>query len=259
MITYFFDGSFCGLLTAVFESYALKHRDVRLCTLGEYQPAIFDACQEIKSDEEKAHRVWKGMGGKLERGQLYKFYTAFLSESADAFRHMFAYARYVFDTGGENALNFGNEHVLAVENYAKKVSRERHRMKAFVRFQKAANGLYFAVIEPDFNVLPLIAKHFTDRYADQPWLIFDRRRHSGIYYDLTSIREVKVDTTQAGTHSMAIASEMLPDENEHLYTSLWQEYFKSTNIKERANLKLHLQHVPRRYWKYLPEKGLGLF
>ncbi|MEO6759204.1 MAG: DUF4130 domain-containing protein, partial [Saprospiraceae bacterium] len=25
-------------------------------------------------------------------------------------------------------------------------------------------------------------------------------------------------------------------------------------IPERRNLKLHLQHVPKRYWKYLTEK-----
>ena len=33
------------------------------------------------------------------------------------------------------------------------------------------------------------------------------------------------------------------------------EYFKSTNIKSRKNMKLHLQHVPKRYWKYLTEKS----
>ena len=38
------------------------------------------------------------------------------------------------------------------------------------------------------------------------------------------------------------------------YQVLWKSYFDSVNIPERKNMKLHLQHVPRRYWKYLSEK-----
>ncbi|WP_241280121.1 DUF4130 domain-containing protein [Chryseobacterium cucumeris] len=38
------------------------------------------------------------------------------------------------------------------------------------------------------------------------------------------------------------------------YQLLWQRYFTKTNIVERKNMKLHIQHVPKRYWKYLTEK-----
>lgn len=31
-------------------------------------------------------------------------------------------------------------------------------------------------------------------------------------------------------------------------------HFKSTNITERKNTKLHVQHIPKRYWRYLTEK-----
>jgi probable DNA metabolism protein len=41
---------------------------------------------------------------------------------------------------------------------------------------------------------------------------------------------------------------------EHEYQTLWNDYFKSTNIASRINPKLHTQHVPKRYWKYLSEK-----
>ncbi|MGB1209996.1 MAG: DUF4130 domain-containing protein, partial [Lacinutrix venerupis] len=39
------------------------------------------------------------------------------------------------------------------------------------------------------------------------------------------------------------------------FQQLWKDYFKSTNIKSRKNMKLHIQHVPKRYWKYLSEKS----
>ena len=57
-------------------------------------------------------------------------------------------------------------------------------MEAFVRFQLTKDGLYYCIIQPDYNVLPLISNHFEKRYADQRWLIYDSRRKYGIYYDL---------------------------------------------------------------------------
>ena len=44
------------------------------------------------------------------------------------------------------------------------------------------------------------------------------------------------------------------DEDELVFQTLWRDYFKSTNIKSRKNMRLHIQHVPKRYWKYLSEK-----
>lgn len=38
------------------------------------------------------------------------------------------------------------------------------------------------------------------------------------------------------------------------FQKLWQDYFKSTNIESRKNMKLHTRHIPKRYWKYLSEK-----
>jgi len=43
-------------------------------------------------------------------------------------------------------------------------------------------------------------------------------------------------------------------EDEKQYQKLWKEYFKSITIRERLNPKLHRQHMPPRFWKYMPEK-----
>lgn len=223
-----------------------------------YQPGLLDTVVTIVSDQQKAERVWKGLLGRIGKEARHEFSTVFFSESDEAYQQMFHYARYIFDHEGRRELDYGNPHVMAINGFARQVSRERHRMKAFVRFKKSASGLFFAVIAPDFNVLPLIVKHFADRYRDQHWLIFDKRRNYGIYYDLQSVEEVKISLAEGSTRGIVLPSEVLPDEKDPLYTSLWQDYFKSTNIKERANLKLHIQHVPKRYWKYLPEKFYGM-
>jgi probable DNA metabolism protein len=98
-------------------------------------------------------------------------------------------------------------------------------------------------------VLPLISTHFKERYADQRWLIYDCRRKYGLYYDLDEVSEVTIDFNESNNNSKDVY-----DEKENLYQELWKQYFDSVNIKARKNMKLHIQHVPKRYWKWLVEK-----
>ena len=129
-------------------------------------------------------------------------------------------------------------------------------MEAFVRFQHTKDGLYYAVVEPDFNVLPLIINHFQSRYADQRWLIYDAKRKFGIYYDLETVDTVELHFN-IDTYSHKSIVE-ISDEREELFQHLWQQYFNSVNIKARKNMRLHVQHMPKRYWRYLTEKQLPI-
>ena len=147
--------------------------------------------------------------------------------------------------------DIGNDDILEISKICRSVSRERHRMLAFVRFELLQDEVYFAKIEPDFNVLPLIRKHFKERYADQKWMIFDLKRHYGIFYDLKEVQFFTPDSSQLQNFRN---SEQFHHEEEKKYQKLWQRYFVKTGIPERKNMKLHIQWVPKRYWKYLTEK-----
>lgn len=73
----------------------------------------------------------------------------------------------------------------------KKVTNERLRVIQFLRFQKAADGTFFAAVKPVYNVLPLTLAHLKDRFADQRWLLYDLKREYGYYYDLKEATEVR--------------------------------------------------------------------
>lgn len=253
MVIYVFDGSLEGLLTAVFDFYDHKPGAVQLVTQHEFQPVLLDEVVEITTDEAKAKRVWNGLQKKIGSNWLLRVYTAYLSEDAEVFRHLFAFARYIFDNPKGAEKNFGHPAVLAITQTERSVSRERHRMKAFIRFQETADGIFYAPIEPDFNVLPLISKFFQDRYADQRWLIYDIKRKYGLFYDLNAVTEITMEH-QPELKTTAFLSADVLDGKEQLYGLLWNDYFKSTNIPARKNMKLHIRHVPKRYWKYLTEK-----
>src|SRR5690606_40837493 len=121
-----------------------------------------------------------------------------------------------------------------------------------VRFSKSSDGLFFAIIEPDFNVLPLIVGFFKKRYADQKWLIYDVKRQYGLLYAKLNVMEVNL--TLEEKDALSAKSVIMLDKTDAHFQQLWKRYYQSTNIEARRNMKLHLQHVPRRYWKYLVEK-----
>jgi probable DNA metabolism protein len=125
-------------------------------------------------------------------------------------------------------------------------------MEAFVRFRLTKDGLYFASIEPDFDVLPLISKHFNSRYADQKWVIYDLKRNYGLYYDLEKVDIINISLPEDFDATKTSQDFFAAEELE--FQTLWQDYFESTNIPSRKNMKLHIRHVPKRYWKYLSEK-----
>ncbi|MXN93081.1 DUF4130 domain-containing protein [Flavobacterium sp. Sd200] len=254
MTIYIFDGSFEGLLTALFEFYNRKETAVQLVWDKLYQPVMLQETLEIINDETKAKRVWAGLQKKLSPEWQRMFYKTYLIENAQAFMDMFNFARYIFDSAPGAEKNFGNPHVIAISQWNKKASRESHRMKAFIRFQQTADGMYYCPIEPDFNVLPLIAYFFKNRYADQQWIIYDVKRHYGLYYNTHTVEEITYEfVADIDTKKINLPPALL-DPKEELASILWKDYFNSTNIPARKNMKLHIQHVPKRYWKYLNEK-----
>ncbi len=247
-----YNGSFDNFFTAVFEvyEYKFKHADIRKEVLSN--ASLFAETHIVHDNKEKALRVIKSLQQKITPLEFRNVYKAFLSELPGIENILLHYIQYIIQSTNSVERNFGNADVLMINQTAKKVDREKHRMKAFIRFQKTKDELYYAIVQPDFNVLPLIVKHFKDRYVDQNWLIYDVRRKYGLYYDKQTVSEVNINFDKDFHNKTSLQT--IQDDKEDLYQSLWQTYFSNVNIKARKNMKLHIQHMPKRYWKYLIEK-----
>ena len=217
-----------------------------------FQESLFSSNLEITSDSKKADRVWTALQKKLSEKGKSRLYYAFLSENPQIENHLLEYIQYAFKSKSPIDSDFTNKNVLKVSQIAKSVGREKHRMEAFVRFRLSKDQLYFATIEPDFNVLPLMTKHFKSRYADQKWIIYDLSRNYGIFYNLETVDTITLDFPS--DFDPIKTTEAFFSSEEIEFQTLWQDYFNSTNIPSRKNLKLHVQHIPKRYWKYLSEK-----
>jgi probable DNA metabolism protein len=251
--TLHYDGSFEGFLTCVFLAFEQDLEVVGIFPTNSIQESMFGNSETIITDNEKAKRVELGLRKKITSKSFRELYFAFLSEIAEIEVTLLQYIKMAFNDVNFSEKDFGNPVVLKVSKTAKMVSREKHRMEAFVRFQLTKDDIFFASIEPDFNVLPIILKHFESRYADQKWIIYDLKRNFGLFYNLEKTNFINLEFSSR--EHLNSSNTSIYSTNEVEFQKLWKEYFSSTNIKSRKNMKLHLQHVPKRYWKYLTEKS----
>lgn len=249
---YTYDGTFEGLLTVLFRIYDGRAAPNSIQPAAAVQGSLFARQVHCETDEATATRVWDGLLKTMDSAARARLYHVFLSEDAERELLVFRYVDLALRAGYAIADNYAQADVRRVQRLAQQLFREKHRMEAFVRFEKTTDGLFYATITPDFAVLPLIAAHFTKRYADQRWLIYDQRRQYGLYYDLTRTDIVQFEPGK-GLKSNGLLATVL-DEREPLFKLLWQAYYDHATIPERQNLKLHRRHLPRRYWRYLSEK-----
>ncbi|MBV8327945.1 TIGR03915 family putative DNA repair protein [Chryseobacterium sp.] len=251
MTTLLYDGSFDGLFTAIFEVFEYHYQNVEIIRRENFhQENIFAEIHEVITQTEKSGRVLHKMEKNIGKRGIRQLLKVFLSGDTESEPLILSAVKQAVQHPENNILeNFADPDILKISKICKSVDRESHRMTAFVRFEKMQDNLFFAQIDPDFNVLPLIRKHFKDRYQDQKWMIYDRHRNYGILYDLEDCDFFYPDVPL----SFNQYQQQFHDDEKN-YQILWQRYFTKTNIAERKNLKLHIQHVPRRYWKYLTEK-----
>jgi probable DNA metabolism protein len=251
MRIFYYDKSFDGLLSAVFDAYARKRFPDRLLAEGETAPLLAAASHCVESGAEKALRVHAGLRERLSRRALGALKLAWLSEEPGSDELIFRYIRKVFDSVVFMETNLADPDIFALLRTANKVACEARLLRGMARFQKTAQGIYFAAIGPKHDCLTLLLPHFMDRFAGHQWILYDVKRGYGFFFDGKSCREMFLPE---GRHTGGRLRDDLLAEDEELFQVLWKGYFNALSIKERENPKLQRRCMPRRFWPYLTEK-----
>ncbi len=239
---YIYDGSFNGLLTIVFDSYVSKTIPKRIIS-NEFEMDLFCRYIEAKNDEEKANRIYNGVVKNISFHALYTAYHVFLSNLHDKEIYIVKYLLLGFQIGNKLDHLLTNTTVLKLEKTSKRVFGEFHRLCGLVRFMKLSNGMFYAKIHPDNNIIELLGHHFIKRLPNENFIIHDKNRNIALLYNKKDYLIIEAD-------KLAITS--LPEE-ELYYQNLWKTFYNSIGIKERKNSKLRMQFMPKKYWQDLVE------
>jgi probable DNA metabolism protein len=243
MLQYIYDGSFNGLLTAIYEIYYRREIPDQLLSAQANSDQLFTERITIETEEIKAGKVYDAVYTKISPRSLRHTYYAYLSENPDSGLWIYQYLHLGWKSGNKLDFFLSNDRVQRIHRLSQKVSFECHRLLGLVRFQLLKRNIYYAAIEPDNNILELLAPHFAARMSDQNWVIHDVRRDIAAIYN----RQEWVATQFSLEQRLELAEE------EGYYLKLWQQYHRTIAIKSRTNPRLQRQCMPQRYWKHLVE------
>ncbi len=132
------------------------------------------------------------------------------------------------------------------------VSRKKNQMEAFMKFKLSPDGVHFIIVEPEFDIVPLVSKHFRSNYSDRQWIIYDIKRNYGLYFNLHTMQLMSLDSKDIMSNARPL--------NNQIQTraigviELWNTYFANNSIKSLISNKLHTHQLPKRRRKYQQDK-----
>lgn len=244
MIYYIYNDTFRGLLSALDMALKAEIKPDKIIRSSSYKENLFASKVIIKNDHLSAQNLYEKIKKRLSSQSLKRIYYCYLSECEDIELLIFNYLELGFKKGKDIEKDLANNIVYDIYNKSRKVGAERHRLLGLLRFKKIRGDLYYATVEPDHDIITLMAPHFASRLADQNWVIHDLKRSKAAFYNK---REWVVSTLDEDIGYILA-------EDEGFYQDLWKHFFEKIAIKNRVNSRLQMQFMPKKYWKHLIEK-----
>ena len=241
MTTYVHDNSIDGRLSALAAALASSQTPADIQPDEGRQISLFGNDVNVKTDESASRKLMRRIRSDISSEAVRHVMYVFLSELTNFDIVLYHYLSEGFMRGKEIDRWHANEHVKKVHDVSLKVGRETHRLKGLLRFRELEDGVLWAPVEPDHQVLLPLAHHFRRRLPAELGIIHDVRRG------------IAMTWTPETVEYIAPPEKFQASENEEAVQQLWQTYFKSATIRERINPRLQRQLMPTRYWKWLTE------
>ena len=139
--------------------------------------------------------------------------------------------------------------VRRLEEMAKLVRRDMHKMRAFLRFREVpgraegdgGEGRFVAWFEPDHHIVRSNAGFFVRRFGTMRWSILTP--DLSIHWDGATLAE-----SPGATRADAPDGDPLEE--------TWKTYYASIFNPARVKVGAMLKEMPKKYWKNMPETAL---
>ncbi len=241
ILIFTYDGTADGFYSAVFDAFVLKTLPIDILPEGEEIPYLLDV-HRVETNLEHAKRVRAGIANKISRRTLEMVEKAFLFDGKNKEMSIMVYLWDAFRAGGHNRGSAIDEEKLNhVFEMCISVNNEAEHLRQFTRF-KDVNGALVAEIHPKHFILPLIRRYFCARIKNEHFMVYDAEHGAALIH------------AQGKTAIIPVESLELPgDCEDEFYSELWKNYYKHIAIAGRYNPTCRRNHMPKRFWQYLPE------
>ena len=130
--------------------------------------------------------------------------------------------------------------VRRLNDLAKAVRRDVHKMHAFVRFREI-DGRFVAFFEPEHHIVRRAAGFFIDRFANIRWSILTPEL--SIHWNGETLEEAP-----GATRAEAPSGDPVEE--------TWRIYYASIFNPARLKVGAMLKEMPKKYWRNMPETSL---
>ena len=158
-VTYVYDGSFEGLLTAVFESFESRELPCSIVAEDEFVPTLF-ACKTVDTDPQKADRVRRGLKNvSADVWNAVRLGYLTCVEDRGTLINDFVHMAMHYGAGVMRML--ADDTVSRLTKAVRALKQESHKYTGFVRFSISEDNTLTSIIEPKNSVLPLLCLLYT--------------------------------------------------------------------------------------------------
>lgn len=238
-----------GILTAIYDAFVEKNKmsefqdgDISIVIGENHTMSLFARQLEVITDLDKAQKTLLSIQKKISYLAYKRVVSALCHYDPERGNAVLGFLIKGFPMGARVLEDMANSYVMRVIELSRKVDNESHLFCGFVRFFDLGKFLY-SEIEPKCHVLPQIMEHFADRYPNEHYVIYDKKRHVALIH------------LAYGDSFFVTGDQWNIDLSQHedYFERLWSQYFKTIAIKERNNPRCQNNLIPKWYRKNMVE------
>ena len=162
-VMYYYDGTYNGFLSCVFESFAEKETPAAILPVDEADQTCLFGAKYIETDLRRAERVRVSIPKKMGMEAQDLLERAFFTCMPEKELRMLEFMRLGYKVGRGVCGRLTEPAVDKITKAVQFLEREAHLYLGFLRFAEYGDVL-IAQIEPKNSVLPVIAPHFINRF-----------------------------------------------------------------------------------------------
>mgnify|MGYP004704509965 CR=1 FL=1 len=240
-VVFVYDGSFPGLLCCIHESLQGNVIPEDVCPVDSSRLYLYPS-QHIPTDEKKSRELQKWLR-RICGDEVLRFSReAFLTCLPGREMHLLRFVHLARSKGPGVLKMLNHDQVIPLQKAVLHLRRESHLLKGFVRFS-LRQGVLSATIGPKNIVLPLLAEHFSTRFAGERFMIYDSTNHMVLLHDPPRLELISVTGIDPGCD----------DPGEKEIADMWRLFYETIAVPDRENPRLRMSLMPKRYWKYMTE------